>query len=144
MQPEKLRPRATALITAIWVGQAVIALLWIISSLVDGASFWVWPFGFGWASFGAMMALRSRRQWVLADVEGITVQPGFGRRWSQTWDNIAEVTPDPPGPLVTQLAVVGRDGAVHETPLAKGDPRLPEIWSERSRNAGPKAPAEPT
>ncbi|MGB3829925.1 MAG: hypothetical protein WA962_14250 [Ornithinimicrobium sp.] len=144
MPPEKLRPRASNLVSAIWAGQALIAALWIISSLVDGGSFWVWPFGFVWAAFGIVMALRTRRQWVVADNQGISVQAGFGTHWSWTWDQIGDVTPEPPGPLVTHLAVVGVDGRVAQTPLAKGDPRLRELWSTHSRNAGPKAQASPT
>ncbi len=144
MQPEKLRPRASGLVSAIWAAQAVIAALWIISSLVDGASFWVWPFGFAWAAIGIVMALRSRRQWVLADTHGITVQNGFGPGWSWTWDQIDEVTPQPEGPLVTHLSVVGIDGRIAQTPLAKGDPRLGELWAAGRRGAGPKSQAPPT
>lgn len=144
MQSEKLRPRASGLITGVWAAQAVIAALWIVSSLVDGASFWVWPFGFAWAAFTIAMALRSRRQWVVADEEGITVQAGFGPGWSWTWDQIDDVTAQPQGPLVTHLCVVGVDGQVAQTPLAQGDPRLRELWSTRSRNSGPRAQAPPT
>ncbi|MGB3258711.1 MAG: hypothetical protein WBG89_05545 [Ornithinimicrobium sp.] len=144
MQPEKLRPRASTLVALIWGAQTVIAALWIVSSLVDGASFWVWPFGFAWATFGIVMALRTRRQWVMVDEQGITVQSGFRPRWSWTWDQIGDVTAQPEGPLVTHLCVVGVDGQIAQTPLAQGDPRLHELWSTRSSNAGPKAQAPPT
>lgn len=132
VQPDKLRPRATGLITLVWAAQSVIAILWIVSSLVDGASIWVWPFGVTWAAVGLLMALRARRQWVGIDEHGITVQSGFSPKWSWTWATIADVTPEPAGPLVTHLAVVGLDGRVAQTPLAKGDDRLREVWHQRS------------
>lgn len=141
VQPDKLRPRATALITVVWLAQSVIAILWIISSLVDGASIWVWPFGVSWAVIGVLMALRARRLWVNTDEHGITVQSGFTPAWSWSWDNIVNVTPEPPGPLVTHLAVVGADGRVAQTPLAKGDERLRELWQDRSQHGSSGAHA---
>lgn len=133
MQPEKLRPRATGLISGIWLAQAAIAVLWVGTSLLEDASFWVWPFGAAWASVAVFMALRARRQWVEVDQTGIAVQPGFGARWTWAWQQIADITPDPAGPLVTHLAVVGTDGQVAETPLAKGDLRLREVWLAHTR-----------
>lgn len=134
MQPEKLRPRATGLIVGLWVGQAVIALLWIGTSRIDGASLWIWPFGFGWALISLTMAYRARRQWVEVDDAGIRVQSGFRPAWSWTWQQVGDVTAEPAGPLVTHLAVVGRDGRVAETPLAKPDTRLRDAWLGRTRD----------
>ncbi len=132
MSDQKLRPRATGLIVAIWLVQALIALGWMVSSNVEGASLWVWPFGAAWATFGVFMALRAQRQWVATDAVGIEVQSAFRARWALPWSDIADITPDPPGPLVTNLAVVRRNGQVAETPLAKGDDRLSQIWASRS------------
>lgn len=143
VQPDKLRPRATGLITIVWAVQSVIAMLWIVSSLVDGASIWVWPFGVTWAGVGVIMALRARRAWVDTDEHGITVQSGFSTKWSWRWADIVDVTPEPPGPLVTHLAVVGRDGRVAQTPLAKGDDRLREVWALRSRRGNSGAHRTP-
>ncbi|MGB7449402.1 MAG: hypothetical protein WA892_09775 [Ornithinimicrobium sp.] len=131
MDAEKLRPRATGLVTAVWAAQALVAPAWVASSLVDGASFWVWPFGVVWALVGLTLAVRTRLRWVKTDDRGITVRSGFGSPWSWGWSDIADVTSDPPGPLVTHLAVVGRTGRVGQTPLAKGDPRLSERWAQR-------------
>lgn len=139
MQPEKLRPRATGLIVGIWVVQAAVAALWVGTSLLEDASFWVWPFGAAWISVAVLMAIRARRLWVRVDPAGIQVQSGFAPSWSWAWGQIADVTAEPPGPLVTHLAVVGRDGQVAETPLAKGDPRLREVWRTREDDAS--APA---
>ncbi len=141
--PDTFRPRATGLITMAWAAQSVIAILWIVSSLVDGASMWVWPFGVSWAGVGVLMALRARRQWVACDEHGITVQSGFSPRWSWAWGNIVNVTPEPPGPLVTHLAVVGHDGRVAQTPLAKGDERLREVWHDRSQHGSSDAHPTP-
>lgn len=133
MQAEKLRPRATGLIVGIWLVQAAIAVLWVGTSLLEDASFWVWPFGAAWASIAVLMALRARRSWVEVDQTGIHVQTGFSTRWNWAWEQIADVTAEPAGPLVTHLAVVGRDEQVAETPLAKGDSRLREVWLARTR-----------
>lgn len=139
MQPEKLRPRATGLIVGIWIAQAAIALLWIGTSRVEGASLWIWPFGLGWASIALVMAYRARRQWVEVDDTGIAVQSGLGRRWAWSWKQIIDITAEPPGPLVTHLAVVGSEGRVAETPLAKGDARLREVWLSRTRDGDASA-----
>jgi hypothetical protein len=131
MDADKLRPRATGLITAVWAGQMLVAPAWVVSSLVDGASFWVWPFGLCWALVGLILAVRARLRWVRTDDRGITVRSGFASPWSWGWSDIADITSDPPGPLVTHLAVVGHTGQVGQTPLAKGDTRLWERWAER-------------
>ncbi len=128
MQAEKLRPRATGLIVGIWLAQALIAGVWIGTSRIEGASLWIWPFGFGWALISVVMAYRAGRQWVEVDTDGIRVQSGFRPSWSWSWQHIGDVTAEPAGPLVTHLAVVGRDGRVVETPLAKPDTRLREAW----------------
>ncbi|MGB5953423.1 MAG: hypothetical protein WBG57_13035 [Ornithinimicrobium sp.] len=137
-----MRPRATGLIVGIWVVQAAIAALWVGTSLLEDASFWVWPFGAAWASIAVLMAIRARRQWVEADESGISVQAGFRPRWTWQWQQIGDVTPEPAGPLVTHLAVVGRDGQVAETPLAKGDTRLREVWLARTREGEAPAAAQ--
>jgi len=131
MDAEKLRPRATGLITGVWAAQAVVAPAWVASSLVEGATFWVWPFGLAWFVISLVLSVRARLRWVRTSDHGIAVRSGFGPAWSWAWTHIADVTAEPPGPLVTHLAVVGHDGRVAETPLAKGDPRLRERWAEQ-------------
>ena len=133
MNQEKLRPRATGLITAVWAAQALVAPAWVASSLVEGATFWVWPFGLAWLVVGLVLAARTRLRWVRVDDHGIVVRSGFAAPWSWAWADIADVTAEPPGPLVTHLAVVGRNGSVGETPLAKGDQRLRERWADQTR-----------
>ncbi|HKJ12169.1 MAG TPA: hypothetical protein VJ976_07235 [Ornithinimicrobium sp.] len=130
MDADKLRPRATGLITAVWAAQAVIAPAWVASSLVEGATSWVWPFGLAWLMVGVVLAVRARLRWVRTDDHGIAVRSGFGPPWSWAWADIADVTADPPGPLVTHLAVVSHAGRVAETPLAKGDTRLHQRWTK--------------
>jgi Bacterial PH domain len=143
MSGTRLRPATTRVAMAAWGLQAVIAVGWLASSVVDGASLWVWPFGVTWAVGALVLLYRARRQAVVVDDEGMTLLSGLSRTATIPWGAVRDISPDPPGPLTTHLAVVLTDTRIVETPLGKGDARLREAWLERRQGARGQAEASP-
>ncbi|WP_260115173.1 hypothetical protein [Ornithinimicrobium sp. INDO-MA30-4] len=41
MSPQTLRPGITRLLVIIWVVQAIIAVLWLVSSIIDEGGSWI-------------------------------------------------------------------------------------------------------
>ncbi len=136
MSRTRLRPGTTRVAMAAWGLQVLFAVGWLVSSAVDGASLWIWPFGVLWAGVALAFLYRARRQAVLVDDEGMTLLSGLHRTATIPWGAVADISSDPPGPLTTQLAVVLRDSRIVETPLGKGDPRLREAWLDRQGTPG--------
>jgi hypothetical protein len=132
MSRTRLRPGTTRVAMVAWGLQVVFAVGWVASSAVDGASWWIWPFGLLWAAVALAFLYRAHRQAVITDDEGMTLLTGLHRTATIPWSAVADISGNPPGPLVTQLAVVLKDTRIVETPLGKGDPRLREIWLGRS------------
>lgn len=141
MSRTRLRPGTTRVAMVAWGLQALIALGWLASSAVDGASLWIWPFGVLWAGVALTLLYRARRQAVLLDDDGMTLLSGLNRTATIPWGAVADISPDPPGPLTTQLAVVLTDSRIVETPLGKGDPRLREAWLDRQGAPGSRGGA---
>lgn len=135
MQRTRLQPGTTRVAMLAWSVQAVVAVLWVASSTVDGASWWIWPFGLTWAGVALTQAYRARRQAVVVDPGGLRVLTGITRAVTVPWDQVEDITPEPTGRYVAHLAVVLTDGGIVDTPLAKGDDRLRELWLGRHQNA---------
>ncbi|MBW8172490.1 hypothetical protein K0651_05425 [Ornithinimicrobium sp. Arc0846-15] len=131
MSPQTLRPGITRLLVIIWVVQAIIAVLWLISSIIDEGGSWIWIFAAGWVTVALSQVYRARRQAVVVNEQGIKIVSGMSGSTDIDWRIITNVSPQPSGPLVTHLSVVLDDGEVFETPLAKGDDRLIKLWQSR-------------
>lgn len=131
MQHTRLRPGTTRVATIGWGIQALVAVLWVASSLVDGASWWVWPFGLLWAGVALAQTFRARREAVVADGDGLKVLTGLSRTTAVPWTEVADISAEPDHEFVSHLAVVRTDQSVVETPLGKGDERLRELWLSR-------------
>lgn len=131
MQRTRLRPGTTRVAIVAWGAQSVVAVLWLLSSIIDNGSWWVWPFGIAWALFGLGAAYRSYRQAVVVDEEGMQLLTGLSHTATIPWGMIRDVSAEPPGEFVSRLAVVLNDTRVVETPLGKGDERLRELWLSR-------------
>lgn len=128
MQRTRLRPGTTRVATVAWALQSLVAVLWVISSVVDEASWWIWPFGLTWAGVALVQTYRVRRQGVVVDDGGLQVLTGLSRSTAVPWGEVADISAEPDGDFVVHLAVVRSDRSVVETALAKGDERLRELW----------------
>ncbi len=128
MQRTRLRPGTTRVAMAAWALQSLVAVLWVISSVVDEASWWIWPFGLAWAGVALLETHRVRRQGVVVDDGGLQVLTGLSRSTAVQWGEVADISAEPDGGFVAHLAVVRSDRSVLETALAKGDERLRELW----------------
>lgn len=131
MQRTRLRPGTTRVAILAWGGQTLVAVLWLLSSIIDNGSWWVWPFGIVWALFALCAAYRAYRQAVVVDDEGMQLRTGLSGTASIPWDLVRDVSPQPPGEFVSRLAIVLNDTRVVQTPLGKGDERLRELWLSR-------------
>lgn len=135
MQRTRLRPGTTRVAMVAWGFLAVVAVLWVVSSVVDEASWWIYPFGLVWIMVALAQTYKARRQAVVVDADGMQLLTGLGRTASVSWGIVADISPQPPGEFVSHLAVVLTDDRVLETPLPKGDDRLRELWLSRRQTA---------
>lgn len=133
MQRTRLRPGTTRVATVAWALQSLVAVLWVVASVVDEAGWWIWPFGLTWAGVALAQAIRVRRQGVVVDDGGLQVRTGLGRSTDVPWGEVVDISAEPDGEFVAHLAVVRSDRSVVETALAKGDDRLRELWLSRRR-----------
>lgn len=131
MSRQQLRPGTTRIVIIIWAVQMVFALIWLVSSVIDEGGSWIWAFAAIWICFALSQIYRARRQSVVVTDKGLDIVTGMTGSTSIDWRIITDITPTPPGSLVTHLCVVLDDGEVYETPLAKSDDRLGKLWHSR-------------